>query len=130
MCLCLFTGGHVQGPGHPTFPVQGWSPGPLSYRASGPFPSLYRTPVLITSLNWAQPSPSMFKLVHHGTHCTGTPAHVQTCPIWTSLYSPLPEMFKHFHYEARTVGKRVVDIRLKCLLVYIVITVRNEVGAR
>ena len=50
-------------------------------------------------------TPDMFKLVQLGPHCTGTP--------------PSPNIFKLVHYEARTVGKRAVDIRLKCLLVLI-----------
>ena len=31
---------------------------------------------------------------------------------------PTGDAFKLFHCEARTVGKRAVDIRLKCLLVF------------
>ena len=46
------------------------------------------------------------------------PRHVQTCSTWISMYRdslPLSDMFKLIHYETRTVGKRVVRIRLKCL---------------
>ena len=31
------------------------------------------------------PSPHMFKHVQLGSHCTGTPRHIQTCSTWTSL---------------------------------------------
>ena len=52
------------------------------------------------------------------------------CPYHTPLPGPalhpdmfilvrLPNMFKLVHYEARTVGKPVVGIRLKCLLLYL-----------
>ena len=54
------------------------------------------------------------------------PQHIQTCSAWTSLYrepsAPLPDMFKHLHYEARTVGKQVVRILPECFLVIIVNT--------
>ena len=48
-------------------------------------------------------------LVHKGAHAGSTP------PPGSALL-PL-DIFKLVHYEARTVRKRVVGIRLKCLLV-------------
>ena len=55
----------------------------------------------------------MFKLVELGA--------------FTDQRSPhSPDTFKLTHYEAQTIGNRVVGIRLKCLLV----TARKEVGAR
>ena len=48
--------------------------------------------------------------------CTRTPRHVQSCSNWTSLQWT-PDMFKLVYFTARTVGKQVVGIRLKCLLV-------------
>ena len=57
------------------------------------------------------PVPNMFKLVQLGLHCTA--GHVQTCSTRTP-----PDMFELVHYyEAWTVGKRAVGIRLKCLIV-------------
>ena len=45
----------------------------------------------------------------------------RTCSTWTSLYRALPppkkNMFNLVHYEALTVRKRAVGIRLKSLLV-------------
>ena len=45
--------------------------------------------------------------------------HVQMCSVWTSSYRtfPLLDVYKLVQYVARTVGKRIVSIRLKCLLV-------------
>ena len=71
--------------------------------------------------------------------------HVQTCVTWAPLYRsmpPPPEMFKPhctgflvlpssshvqtFHFEAETVGRRVVGIQLKCLHVSIKIIVSQK----
>ena len=50
------------------------------------------------------------------------PRHVLTCSTRTSLYNdlPSPDMLKLVHCKAWTVSKRVVGIRLKCLLLYLI----------
>ena len=65
------------------------------------------------------PSPHMFKLVQLGSHCTGTPRHIQTCSTWTSLYRDPLDIFKLVHYEPCTVYKWAVGISLECFLVVV-----------
>ena len=63
--------------------------------------------------------PQLFK-VSGPPPCTGPfpLEHAQTCSTWTSLYMDhSPPNVQNVHYVARTVGKLVVGIALKCLLV-------------
>ena len=52
--------------------------------------------------NCPGPTPGMLKIVQFGPHCARS---------WTH------PLFNLFHYEARTLGKRVVGILLECLFV-------------
>ena len=82
---------------------------------------------VVQSAHWRNPHTGPLTLPplnHHPiTHHTGTPGPVQTCAAWTSPYtephtSPPPEILKLVHCVAHiSIGKRAVDIRLKCLRV-------------
>ena len=67
---------------------------------------------------------SLFTGMDPSALCTGSPVTPsETCSTWTSLSRelPLPDIFKLVYCVALTVGKRAIDIRLKCLLVCLVI---------
>ena len=92
-----------------------------------PQPCLPPSPYRDTSGPNSSPSPcrdalDVFKLVPHGPQHRAHPRHVQTCSTWTSSYRdtthPL-DMLRLDHYVAWTVGKPVVGIWLKCLLVFL-----------
>ena len=58
-----------------------------------------------------------------GAHCTGTPPQPSFLP--TSRHIQLRphrlDMFKLFHFESPTVGKRAVHILLQCFYVYSIV---------
>ena len=76
-----------------------------------------------TGTSSVRPPPIMqaypLALLHPSTFRDPPPP--QTCSTWASLLSPFPTHYvqtcKLVRYEARTVSKWTVDIRLKCLLV-------------
>ena len=76
----------------------------------GPNPSTGLIP-LCTGLQLLPPD--MLKLIQLRPNCTG--------PQPTPCPHPTLETFKLVHYETRTVGKRVVGIRLKCILLLILV---------
>ena len=76
----------------------------LELTTQGPPPPSAAHPPTEILLVPATASPDMFKLLQLGLHCTGS--------------LPSQGMFKLFHYEAHTVGRRVVDILLECFLVF------------
>ena len=72
-----------------------------------------------------------------GVPCTGPqphplsrepwPSHPPPSPLYKAPAHPsLPGMFRLVHYKARTVGKRVLDIRVKCLLILLIFTLTNK----
>ena len=68
------------------------------------FPPLYWDPTLAPYVQGSSSPLYMFKPVQIELHCTQT--------------HPLPkDIFKLVHHEAGTIGKQVVGIQLKCLLV-------------
>ena len=93
---------------------------PMKMREGNVFSHACLSVILFTGSQAHSPTPPPCP----GPQSCPLPWRVQTYSNWTSLYKDtLPQnVFKIIHYEARTVSKRAVGIRLECLLVYVVFT--------